>query len=774
MTWRNTLTPRLAATGLALALAAASTGCQQDEPSPLGSGPAASSDLLVVRTEVSSLTAKPGDQVAVAIRAEATSAQPLVGLQGTLKFNPQQLRYLGQPEAGPFAIVNEKAVGQGQLRAASLQITGLPSRTATFVFEVTGADYTRGLSYTIEGAARKDLSRFTKFDESKAPVVSEDLAVPAEPKHMDLAAWRTLLAPAWTPGPQLVPGQIVPDLKYGDVTLDGTIDVAGDAFYTANASVGNVDLLLDPAAGARDVVIAGNVDPANSPGLGEEGDANPPGREANGSRIISIFDASAIASAGVGIAGPVAGQLIPGRTTGATPDTISYAAGVYTGTINWTKDHVYKLTGVVRIGGNSPSVTGNDSVGVLNIEAGTQVLGNTASGVTALFIQRNGQIFANGTIFEPIVMTCDAATPFKGCWGGLFIAGNASTNTAAAALGTSVAGIRNAGAGCLQNQGEGGAPVYGGCDPADNSGVLRYLRVEYAGFLLSANNELNGITLSSVGSGTTVEYIQVHAGLDDGIETFGGSVNMRYVYLTANSDDSFDNDFGYNGSIQFVIAQHDSLDADKGTEVDNSATAAAFNNTPRTAFTLYNFTFYGKASPAGTGGPAANNSEGGFNIRKGARPTYANGVVMKFLWVLDLDDAETCVNLNTDFKMTNTVFAGNDSLGTADTDPTCAAYPVATNPTVGTQLEAIFLQDPLNLNTVVTTPAAVAGVLARPYDVSLPDFRPLAGSPALSGAAAAPAGNTFIQSVTYRGAVDPNAVPWYSGWTRGGRTSTAP
>jgi hypothetical protein len=774
MTWRKTFTPRLAATGLALALVAVASGCQQDEQSPLANGTPTSGDLLTVRTEVSSLTAKPGDRVAVAIRAEATSAQPLVGLQGTLKFNPQQLRYLGQPEAGPFAIVNEKAVGQGQLRAASLQITGLPSRTATFVFEVTGADYTRGLSYTIEGAARKNLSRFTKFDESKAPVVSEDLAVPAEPKHMDLAAWRTLLAPAWTPGPQLVPGQIVPDLKYGDVTLDGTIDVAGDAFYTANASVGNVDLILDPAAGARDVVIAGNVDPANSPGLGEEGDANPPGREANGSRLISIFDASAIASAGVGIAGPVAGQLIPGRTTGATPDTISYAAGVYTGTLNWTKDHVYKLTGVVRIGGNSPSVTGNDSVGVLNIEAGTQVLGNTASGVTALFIQRNGQIFADGTIFEPIVMTCDAATPFKGCWGGLFIAGNASTNTAAAALGTSVAGIRNAGAGCLQNQGEGGAPVYGGCDPADNSGVLRYLRVEYAGFLLSPNNELNGITLSSVGSGTTVEYIQVHAGLDDGIETFGGSVNMRYIYLTANSDDSFDNDFGYNGSIQFVIAQHDSLDADKGTEVDNSATAAAYNNTPRTAFTLYNFTFYGKASPAGTGGPAANNSEGGFNIRKGARPTYANGVVMKFLWVLDLDDAETCVNLNTDFKMTNTVFAGNDSLGTADTDPTCAAYPVATNPTVGTQLEAIFLQDPLNLNTVVTSPAGVSGVLARPYDVSLPDFRPLAGSPALSGAAAAPAGNTFIQSVTYRGAVDPNAVPWYSGWTRGWRTSTAP
>ena len=91
MTWRKTLTPRLAATGLALALVAVASGCQQDEQPPLANGTPTSDQLLTVRTEVSSLTAKPGDRVAVAIRAEATSAQPLVGLQGTLTFQPAAL-----------------------------------------------------------------------------------------------------------------------------------------------------------------------------------------------------------------------------------------------------------------------------------------------------------------------------------------------------------------------------------------------------------------------------------------------------------------------------------------------------------------------------------------------------------------------------------------------------------------------------------------------------------------------------------------------------------
>jgi hypothetical protein len=773
MNRRITLTPRLAATGLALALVAASVGCRQDDQTPLGTGVPTSGDL-VLTTEVSSLSARPGDHIAVAIRAEAKTELPLVGLQGTLHFNPQALRYLGQAAAPPFAIVNEKAVNQGSLRAASLQIGGLPVRTATFVFEVTGNDYARGLSYTLEGAARKDLVRFTKIDESTVPVVAEDLVVPAAPKHMDLAGWRALLAPTWKPAIARTPGQIVPNLKFGDVTLDGTIDVAGDAFYTANASVGNVDLIKDPSAGARDVVIAGNVDPANSPGLGEPSDPVPPGREANGSRIISIFDASAIASAGVGIPGPVAGQLIPGRTTGAAADTITYAAGVYTGTINWTKDHVYKLTGLVRIGGNGPSSAGTaDSESVLNIQAGTKIVGQTSAGVTALFIQRNGQIFATGTIYEPIIMTCDAVTKTKGCWGGLFIVGNAHTNTALSTLGTSPAGIRGAAGGCLQNQGEGGAPVYGGCNDNDNSGTLNYLRVEYGGFILSPNNELNGITFSGVGRGTKVDYVQVHAGLDDGIETFGGSLNFRHLYLTANEDDSFDNDFGWNGSAQFIIAQHDSLDSDKGTEVDNSGTAAAYDNTPRTAFTEYNFTFYGKVSPSSTSGVANNNSVGGMHIRRGAQPIYRNGIVMRFPFGLDIDDAQTCNSAPATFTIENTIFAGNDTLGTGDADPVCNAYPLATFPTAGTKLEEVFIQDAARNNTVISAPADTF-VLVRPVDNILPDFRPKAGSPALSGAAAAPAGDTVIVTVNYKGAVDPNGIPWYSGWTRGWQSSSAP
>ena len=141
---------------------------------------------------------------------------------------------------------------------------------------------------------------------------------------------------------------------------------------------------------------------------------------------------------------------------------------------------------------------------------------------------------------------------------------------------------------------------FGGCNPNDNSGILRYAIIEYGGFAFAANRELNNLTVGALGDSTIVEFIQVHAGLDDGYEIFGGTHNIRNIVITANSDDGFDFANGWSGNAQFLIIQQDSLDADKGFEIDNTESAATYNDLPRVNAQIYNLTMIGKADPAGT------------------------------------------------------------------------------------------------------------------------------------------------------------------------------
>ena len=162
----------------------------------------------------------------------------------------------------------------------------------------------------------------------------------------------------------------------------------------------------------------------------------------------------------------------------------------------------------------------------------------------------------------------------RGDWGGLIINGNAPIN------------------GCDEDlcsaEGEGSTGLYGGDNTEDNSGTLRYVRVEYAGTQFSEDNELNGIAFQGVGSGTTVEYIQVHMNADDGVEFYGGSVNVKYVVLTGIGDDSMDWTDGWNGKAQFVLAKQASDDGDNGIEADNNKANNDFE--PRSNPTLANMT----------------------------------------------------------------------------------------------------------------------------------------------------------------------------------------
>ncbi|MCZ0943412.1 MAG: hypothetical protein OXJ53_10165, partial [Gammaproteobacteria bacterium] len=245
----------------------------------------------------------------------------------------------------------------------------------------------------------------------------------------------------------------------------------------------------------------------------------------------------------------------------------------------------YELVGKVVVGGD------NEDSADLTVQAGTTIFGGT--GVDFLVISRGSKIIANGTRTAPVTLTsqsdltggADIATA-RGLWGGLVINGNAPINDCpeGAAGGT---------AGCAK-EGEANSGLFGGDDPNDSSGVLNYLVVKFAGANVDPENQLNGIAFQGVGSGTKVDYVQVHNNLDDGVEFFGGTVNAKHLVLTGNADDSLDWTDGWQGSIQYLIVdQPESLSADNGIEADNREGDEAA--TPRSLPRIANMTINGRS-----------------------------------------------------------------------------------------------------------------------------------------------------------------------------------
>jgi hypothetical protein len=704
---------------------------------------------LAVGFDVSTRSAAPGSRVAVAVWAEVPAPDRLSGLQGFVRFDPTRLHYVGQSSDGQtLAIANDSRAEQGELRVASLNAYGLPRRTATFVFDVVSPGYADRLRYTFEAAATTDVREIRRATSAATPLEAADLSVASDARRLSLGDWEQLLWPELAAEASLsVPGQYVLNLRYGDARLDNNLNVL-DAADISNTAVGNNQLINGTDAPARDRVVAANVRPANDPGLGEASDAVPPGLDGAGTRTINVLDAVAVAQEVVGNPQSVVGEIIPGR--GPLPTNRVIVTGNIITNTTWTASNIYELQGLVRVTGGA----------VLTIEAGTRIEGNSTQ-TSALFIERDGQIQAVGTPLQPILFTCTAATKTKGCWSGVYIAGNAHINRGTAA--SPVIPGRSDTGGCLQAQGEGNAPLYGGCNDDDNSGTLKYVIIQYAGFILSANNELNGLSLGGVGRGTTIDFVQSHAGLDDGVEFFGGAVNVKHLLLTANSDDSFDDSFGYIGNAQFVIVQMDSLDSDKGNEADNNE-PDGFEDLPQTQPEMWNFTFVGEASPTSTSGTASNNVNDAIQLRRGNANRIHNTLVLSFVAGLDIDDEATCTGSLPTIE--HSLFAGLVNVGNGDADPSCV--PAG---------EAAWLADPARNNQIV---ASAAGILVAPFSVLTPDFRPSATLPAgVSITGAAPPGGFFDATATYIGAV-PQAtpgggnIPWYAGWTRGWQSATTP
>ena len=274
-------------------------------------------------------------------------------------------------------------------------------------------------------------------------------------------------------------------------------------------------------------------------------------------------------------------------------------------TLDATKE--YTITGPMVI----------ESGATLTIPAGMTIKAAATGADVYLAIAQGGKIMAEGTSTQPIVLTSAAQTPNAGDWGGLIILGKAPINSVASGTATS----------------EIGNLPYGGSDANDNSGILRYVRVEYSGGKASGQSENNGISFYGVGNGTTVEYIQVFEGKDDGVEFFGGTVNVNYMSIVNAEDDSIDWTEGYSGSITNAYVKHGTTH-DKGIEADGFNTDLGNNSSP--VFwsnpSITNLTIVGLGSGS---------SSEAVRLRAGTRVFMENVNISGYAEGFDLDDAET-------------------------------------------------------------------------------------------------------------------------------------
>jgi hypothetical protein len=340
---------------------------------------------------------------------------------------------------------------------------------------------------------------------------------------------------------------------------------------------------------------------------------------------------------------------IPVTVSVVPPKTIVDVEGVIEGNVTWTKDKIYRLKGYVRVGEEAVSGTVT-KVGQLTIQAGTVIIGDKATKGT-LVVQRGSKLIAEGTASEPIIFTSAEGIGSRspGDWGGVVICGKAPNNL------TGIAEL------------EGGYKgFHGGTVADDNSGSLKYVRIEYAGIPLNPNQEINSLTMGSVGSGTKIEYIMTSFGLDDSFEWFGGTVNCKYLVAYKGTDDDFDMDNGYSGTIQFGLGYRDGNLADvsgsNGFEIDNDAAGSSL--APFTAATLVNFSIIGAKGKSSDYLDA--NFQNGAQLRRNAKVKIYNTFITGYPAGLYIDSQRGAAKTNAangELVVKNVVIAGTTGWG---------------------------------------------------------------------------------------------------------------
>jgi hypothetical protein len=405
--------------------------------------------------------------------------------------------------------------------------------------------------------------------------------------------------------------------------------------------------------------------------------------------------------------------------TNFSPKTTVYGTPTETlkGTIsaNRTLDatKVYLLEGFVYV---ASGVT-------LTIPAGTVIRGDQTSKAT-LVVVRGAKLIAEGTSTNPIVFTSNKAVGSRenGDWGGIILLGKSINNNPG-------------GDGIIEGGIDEAQAHHGGSDAADNSGTLKYVRVEFPGIAYVKDNEINGITFGSVGSGTTIDYVQVSYSGDDSFEWFGGTVNAKHLVSIANVDDVFDFDNGYSGKLQFLIGQRDPSKADaagqsNGIEADNSATQ--FSSTPRTRPAISNMTIIGP----GTTGAVDIKHEYANLWRRGSKMILANSIFINSRYGIDIRDKETGDALTDGTSLIKNNIYQSLALAQGSTGAVVADKEVVADGATPSFTSATLLRTYLTSkgNTFFDVTAAAA-LLNSPFTLTAtPNFTLKAGSVAATGA----------------------------------------
>ena len=415
------------------------------------------------------------------------------------------------------------------------------------------------------------------------------------------------------------------------------------------------------------------------------------------------------------------------RTVAGVAKEVCVVRGTITSDTTWHNGSYWVLRGAVFV----------DAPAQLTIDAGTEIFGEFATN-GALIIAKGAQILANGTADAPIVFSSDQpiGERARADWGGLIINGQAPLNVPG-----------------NESVGEGDTGIYGGTNPDDDSGHLRYVRVEFAGTEFSPDNELNGIAFQAVGRNTEVEHVMVKYNKDDGLEFFGGTVQVKHIVLQGIADDSVDWTDGWQGKGQFIIVMQSGDDADQGIEADNNGDNN--NLTPRSNPTLYNLTLIGDPDT-----DEGSESDVGMLLREGTAATIRNFIVTGFKEAsVDIDHSVTFdqitegnLTLGSGIIHGNCIVNGCDGQFRPDSDD--ARAPITTKDFVTGSANVSFV-DPL---------------LADPFNLADPDFRPAATSPALNGAVTASVtpNDGFFDIANFIGAVGPAGSgqdTWWMGWT---------
>ena len=434
------------------------------------------------------------------------------------------------------------------------------------------------------------------------------------------------------------------------------------------------------------------------------------------SRVIRMATGLAVAAGlSVGQIAVVMSDQTPPRNVPGIDKPVIVVTNEITGTETWIASNYYVLRGAVFV----------RNAATLNIQPGTTIIGEAGS-VGTLIVQRGGRLNAIGTREQPIVFTSDQreGARGRGDWGGIIINGRAPVNIPGG-----------------EGVGEADTGVYGGNDPNDNSGTIRYVRVEFAGVEFSPDNELNGIAFQGVGRGTTVDHVQIHMNRDDGLEWFGGTVDIKYAVVSNAADDSFDWTQGWTGRAQFIAIHQKSDDGDWGIEADNNE--ANHNFLPRAHPQIYNMTICGDPDTA----------EGGESFRavlfrRGTAVTFRNFLVRARTLGLQLTDAATL----------DQVSNGSTQIGAGVLWGPASAAAIA--PTAQSFITSGRFPD--------VRVGVDGGLSPNCFRHDRPDFAPTSLATLAGGQMSPiqPPNDGFFEPVTFIGAVAPPPDDdWTQGWT---------